>query len=158
MEQPCRIRDATLADVPALAECVIVPTVTAFRGRVPEQCLRWLTRDESMTNWRRWFASERDEAEVLLVAEHRTDGVVGVALGGPQPEDRQFPAELDLLCVLPTHQGRGIGRALVQAVAARLRGHGLCAMRVEVLAANPHRAFYEHLGACYLWEKPYDWN
>ena len=37
MEQPCRIRDATLADVPALAECVIVPTVTAFRGRVAEQ-------------------------------------------------------------------------------------------------------------------------
>jgi GNAT superfamily N-acetyltransferase len=150
------IRDATIADAPALADCVIAPMVTTFRGLVPAQCLDWLTRDESITNWQRWFSDE--EESVLLVAEHETAGVVGVALGGPQPEDRRYSAELFLLGVLLDYHRQGIGRALVQSVAARLRERGLYALRVLMLAINPHRGFYERLGARELWEQPYDWN
>jgi GNAT superfamily N-acetyltransferase len=152
------IRDAIYDDAPALADTVIEPIITTFRGRVPDQCLSWITKDESIANWQRWFRSDRSDGEFLLVAELMDGPVVGCALGGPQPEDLQFRGELYLLGVLSTHQRNGIGQHLVSAVAARLLKQGMQSMRVGVLTINPNRHFYERLGAQYIGERPYDWN
>jgi ribosomal protein S18 acetylase RimI-like enzyme len=156
-DAPVTIRDAVPADAPALAATVIDPIVTTFRGRVPDQCLTWLTHEESAANWRRWFRRDGDD-QFLLVAEHPTAGVVGCALGGPQADDPRYDGELFLLGVLPAYQRQGIGRALVRAVAARLQQQGATSLRVGVLSINPHRRFYERLGARFLHEQPYDWN
>ena len=152
------IRDAVYGDASALADAVIEPIVTAFRGRVPEQCLTWLTKDESRTNWQKWFQRDHANGQFLLVAELESQTVVGCALAGASPADPQFHAELILLGVLPGCQGQGMGRQLVGAVAARLLKHGMCSMRVGVLSVNPHRRFYERLGGQYVSEQPYDWN
>jgi L-amino acid N-acyltransferase YncA len=88
------IRDATYDDAPALADSVIEPIVTTFRGLVPEQCLTWLTKDESCTNWQTWFRRERDDGQFLLVAELSSHLVVGCALAGPQLADAKFHGEL----------------------------------------------------------------
>ncbi len=153
----CHIRDARPDDAPALADAVIIPIATTFKGLVPEQCLTWLTREESISNWQRWFR-RREEKKFLLVAEVDSGLVVGCALGGPQVEDAHFAGELYLLGVLPAYQGRGIGQALVRATASRLREQGISSMRVLVLSMNPHRRFYENLGGQYVGEQPYDWN
>lgn len=153
-----RIRDAIPDDAPALADTVIEPIITTFRGRVPDQCLRWLTKEESIANWLRWFQSDGSDGEFLLVAELTGGSVIGCALGGPQPEDPQFHGELYLLGVLSAYQRRGIGRHLVKAVAARLWQQGIQSMQVGVLTINPNRYFYERLGGQYLRERPYDWN
>jgi ribosomal protein S18 acetylase RimI-like enzyme len=152
------IRDARVEDTPALADTVIEPIVTTFRGLVPDQCLSWITRDESIANWQRWFWHDRHDGQFLLVAELINAGVVGCALGGPQIADPQFAGELYLLGVLPAYQGQGIGRNLVAAVAARLSRQGIQSMQVRVLSINPNRHFYERLGAQYVGEQPYDWN
>lgn len=152
------IRDAVPDDAPALADSVIEPIITGFRGRVPDQCLSWLTKDESITNWQQWFRSDRNDGQFLLAAELMEGSVVGCALGGPQPEDPQFHGELYLLNVLSAYQRRGIGRHLVGAVAARLLEQGIQSMRVGVLTINPDRYFYERLGGQYISERPYDWN
>jgi ribosomal protein S18 acetylase RimI-like enzyme len=152
------IRDATPADAPALADTVIEPIITTFRGRVPDQCLSWLTKEESIANWQRWFQSDGSDGEFLLVAELMEGSVVGCALGGPQPDDPQFHGEFYLLGVLSAYQGRGIGRHLVKAVAARLLQQGIQSMQVGVLTVNPNRHFYERLGGRYVRERPYDWN
>ena len=152
------IRDAICADAPALADAVIEPILTAFRGRVPDQCLTWLTKDESQANWQKWFERDRHNGQFLLVAELELQTVVGCALAGASLADPQFHGELILLGVLPRYQGQGIGRQLVGAVAARLLQHGMCSMRVGVLSVNPHRHFYERLGGQYVSEQPYNWN
>ena len=152
------IRDARVEDAPALADTVIEPIVTTFRGHVPDQCLSWITRDESIANWQKWFWQDRDDGEFILVAELMEGGVVGCALGGPQTADAQFDGELYMLGVLSTYQRQGIGRNLVGAVAARLFQQGIQSMQVRVLTVNPNRYFYERLGARYVGEQPYDWN
>jgi len=152
------IRDAICGDTPALADAVIEPILTAFRGRVPDQCLTWLTKDESRANWQKWFQRDRHNDQFLLIAELASHRVVGCALAGASPADPQFHAELILLGVLPGCQGQGIGRQLVGAVAARLLQQGIRSMRVGVLSVNPYRHFYERLGGQYVCEQPYDWN
>lgn len=152
------IRNATADDAPALADAVIEPIVTTFRGRVPQQCLAWLTKEESIANWQQWFRRDRNDEKFLLVAERPSGVVVGCALGGPNFVDPHFGGELYLLGVLPAHQGNGIGRQLVRAVAARLHQQGIQSMRVCVLSVNPNRYFYERLGGQYAGERPYNWN
>ena len=68
---------------------------------------------------------------------------------GQLPDAPPWPrtGEVSALYVLPEHQGRGVGRRLVAAVAAHLRKHGLPALTIAVLAANaPARGFYRALG------------
>src|SRR5215216_6718769 len=144
------IRDAISDDAPALADTVIEPIITTFRGRVPDQCLSWLTKAESIASWQRWFRTDRNDGQFLLVAELMEGFVVGCALGGPQPDDPQFHGELYLLGVLSAHQRHGIGRHLVGAVAARLLQQGIQSMRVGILSINPNRSFYERLGGQYV--------
>ena len=154
-----KIREAREEDAAALAACVIEPIRAVFRGRVPEQCLAWLTVEESTENWRRWFRRrEGDDGRFLLVAEVEEGRVVGCALGGRQTEEPPYEGELFLLGVLPAYQGRGIGKGLVVAVARRLAAAGIHSMCVRVLRANPNCAFYEHLGAQFVRDEPYDWN
>lgn len=45
-----QIRDATPEDAPSLADTVIEPIISTFRGRVPDQCLSWITKEESIAN------------------------------------------------------------------------------------------------------------
>lgn len=109
------IRDAVYGDASALPDAVIEPIVTAFRGRVPEQCLTWLAKDESRANWQKWFQRDHANGQFLLVAELESQTVVGCALAGALLTDLQFHGELILLGVLPGNQGQGIGRQLVGA-------------------------------------------
>jgi GNAT superfamily N-acetyltransferase len=153
------IREATPADAAALADIVIDSIQTAFRDRVPDQCLAWLTKDESAANWRKFMSrDDREDGWFLYVAELAQGQVVGCALGGPQPDEPGRPGEVKLMGVLPAYQGQGIGRRLVTCVAERLGRDGMRSLLVRVLMANPNRAFYERLGAQYQREEPYDWN
>jgi hypothetical protein len=43
-------------------------------------------------------------------------------------------------------------------VAGRLADRGIHSLRVEVLRVNPHRGFYERMGARYLTDHDHDWN
>jgi len=59
----------------------------------------------------------------------------------------RLPNEVRLLmlCLLPSHQGRGIGSSLVSA----LQGEAVARrvpLRLDVLKVNPARRFYERLG------------
>lgn len=159
-ELPHHIRDARQDDAPALAACVIEPITAVFRGRVPQQCLNWLTVEESTANWRKWFRRRQEgrDDRFLLVAETTDGRVAGCALGGPQTEEPPFAGELYMLGVLPAYQGQGIGKALTGAVARRLAAAGIDSMCVRVLRANPNAAFYEHLGAQFVREENYNWN
>ncbi len=50
------------------------------------------------------------------------------------------------LSVLPSHRGQGIGRQLLEAVAAKAQELGCCKLTLEVLEGNPARRLYEAAG------------
>jgi ribosomal protein S18 acetylase RimI-like enzyme len=62
-----------------------------------------------------------------------------------------------MLYVRERHQRRGLGRRLVQAVAAHLAQTGRHTLVIGCLAANaPARRFYEALGGRLVGEREYD--
>lgn len=71
------------------------------------------------------------------------DGVASAVFGYPLAAD----AYLGLLLLAPEARGRGAGRTMVEAVAARARARGATRLLVAVLDANPRgRAFWEREG------------
>lgn len=53
------------------------------------------------------------------------------------------------LAVMPQARGRGVGKALLDAVAARAQRMGACRVTLEVLENNPARRLYEREGFAY---------
>jgi GNAT superfamily N-acetyltransferase len=146
---------------------MIDATVSAFRGRVPDICLHWITYEESAANWARNFEPGGLEPdEFILIAEVGGSEVVGLAMVGLRKESlaKRVPAtgnfshDLYSLQVAPLWQRRGVGRRLVARAADRLLKHGVTNLLVRVLVENPNRAFYERLGARLIGSWPYDWE
>jgi GNAT superfamily N-acetyltransferase len=130
--------------------------LSAHRGQMPEEV--WKKRRDAWSeevSARNWARTLRDIAdgvspdECVYVAIDEADGeVVGIAMGQPASDPApEGTGEINVLYVRASHQGRGLGRRLVQAVAAHLRQLGMTALEIAVLTANaPARGFYEALG------------
>jgi GNAT superfamily N-acetyltransferase len=64
-----------------------------------------------------------------------------------------YKGELTAIYIRQSHQGKGIGRYLVRAVAGRLHLSGINSMMVWVLVDNPACQFYSALGGKPVHEK-----
>jgi GNAT superfamily N-acetyltransferase len=131
-----------------------------FRGLVPHPCLSWITPEESANNWRRTInPGGMGASDCLLVAETESARqVIGFALARVADLDDGPRGEIQVMSVSPAFQRQGVGRRLVQAVAAHLRVVGVRSMLVRVLTVNPNRGFYARLGGRFVREEPYDWE
>jgi GNAT superfamily N-acetyltransferase len=150
------IRPAQADDALAMGRMGTETWLSAHRDQMPEEVWK-KRRDEwseevSARNWARTLQEIADDAsprECIYVAIDESSGeVVGIAMG--QPAAAPAPpntGEINVLYVRESHQGRGLGRRLVQAVAEYLRQFSLPALEIAVLTANtPARRFYEALG------------
>jgi GNAT superfamily N-acetyltransferase len=161
------IRHARIDDCPALGRIIVSATQDAFRGRVPDQCLHWLTPEESAVNWARNFTSDQslEPGDTLFVAETQNE-VIGLAMVSEiTPEDNYAPLitaryshELLSLQVAPLWQRQGVGRSLVSRIADELAGEKVTRLLVRALIDNPNIAFYERLGAARIGKRPYEWE
>ncbi|MCE7985947.1 MAG: GNAT family N-acetyltransferase [Caldilinea sp. CFX5] len=149
------IRLATMTDAPGMAQVMVDTWLAAHREQVPEG--QWQRRREewsyadSERSWRRLLAEIEDGSnteDCPYVAVSEEGAVVGIALGCPAGlELLPNAAEVSALYVRPTEQGQGLGRRLVQAVAAHQARLGRQALMISVLTNNaPARRFYEALG------------
>jgi ribosomal protein S18 acetylase RimI-like enzyme len=162
------VRDARPADAAAMARVFVDSFHAGHRGQMPDWLIGTRTYAASERGWARTMgemADGSDPARCLLVAEDAEQGIVGVAMGGPPKpwaadEDapaREATGELYALYVDPRQWRRGVGRALLGAVAARLAAAGRPRLLVGVLAANaPARRFYEAAGGRLLGQRPFD--
>ena len=150
------IRSALVDDATAMARMGVETYLSAHRDQVPEEV--WTKRrdewseEESARNWARSLQAIADGSSpydcIYVAIDETSDEVVGIAMG--QPAADPAPAnvgEINVLYVRESHQRRGLGRRLLQAVAGQLWQLGMPALEIAVLAANaPARRFYEALG------------
>jgi ribosomal protein S18 acetylase RimI-like enzyme len=84
--------------------------------------------------------------------------IVGLAMGGPaNAQELPQTGAVYALYISTRYQGQGLGRRLVQAVAADLAQKGMTALQIGCLAANaPARRFYEAIGGRLAGERLFD--
>lgn len=120
------IRPAEASDAEALMAIYnpVVQTSTATFDLVPrtlEQQLDWL--------------ADRSGARVVLVAEAEDRSVAGYAAISPYRERAAYSTTVeDSVYVHPDHQGRGVGRLLLEAMVDTARAHGFHAMMARIVA------------------------
>ena len=130
------IRVAEVQDAAAIAHVHVQSWLTTYKGIVPDEYLATLNEAERVPLWQDWLT--RDIS--VLVAENEGK-VVGFAGGGAIREPfRPYDSELYTLYLLEEAQGRGLGRALLAAIAKALVQKHYRSMLVWVLEQNPRRA------------------
>jgi L-amino acid N-acyltransferase YncA len=140
------VRDAEVGDVSAISRLHVVGAHARYREILPDHPLDHAPYDKSASRWRAMIASRRETKRHILVAV-RGDDVVGFVCGGPERNgNKAYTAELYALYVASSHERVGIGRALFDALVARLRAEGHERMTASVLSGSRVRSWYERRG------------
>lgn len=136
------IREATLEDASAIARVHVDSWRTTYQGIIPDSFLAGLSYERSEVMWQDILSKHTD---FTYVAEE--EGIlVGFANGGREREgNMDYTGEIFAIYLLKEFQRKGIGRALVAALASRLIQAGMRSTLVWVLEKNPARRFYEAL-------------
>ncbi len=133
------VGEADTADAGAIATIHVDAWRAAYAGILEDRVLLALRRPRLS-----FFYARRIAAGGVLVAR-RGSAVIGFASAGINRGP--FGAgEIETLYVGPDWQGQGVGRALLRNAAAHLISRHCASAYLWVLAANPSRFFYEHLG------------
>ncbi len=159
------IRPAQEVDAPAIGQVMVATYLAAHRDQMPEEA--WKKRAEEWTpevsgdGWARTLreiAADGQPQECIYVALDDDGAVVGLAMGGPaNTEELPQTGAVYALYISTRRQGQGLGRRLVQAVAADLAHKGMTKLQIGCLAANaPARGFYEAIGGRLVSERLFD--
>jgi L-amino acid N-acyltransferase YncA len=137
-----RIRDATAADLPAVRNL--------FNALIPTTTVAWRDHPASAREMREWFAAQHEAGHPVLVAEVGGT-VVGYTCwtqfrgGGRFPGYRHTVEHT--IHVDGDHHGRGLGRALLDALMVTARQRGVHVMVAGIDADNEASiAFHRALG------------
>jgi L-amino acid N-acyltransferase YncA len=142
------IRDATPDDADAIAAVHIASWRTTYSGIVAQEYIDGLSVMERAAAWTQRLTEGTSPAVATLVAERAPGVLLGFASGGPiRIACAGYDAELYAVYLTREAQRQGLGTQLVRTWAGRAASQGFHAAVVRVLAANPARLFYEHLGA-----------
>ena len=137
------IRAAVVGDAGAIAHVHVESWRTTYAGIVPDTYLASLDEILRTQLWNEWLSSEA----LVMIAE-LNGNVVGFAHGGQNREPvAECDAELYSIYLLKDVQKRGIGTALLRAMATALLKRNFRSMAVWVLEQNRSRSYYEKAGA-----------
>jgi ribosomal protein S18 acetylase RimI-like enzyme len=129
------IREATPADIPALAE-LHVATFRETHGGGPTIALRASQYEQKFAGGGEWFC---------VVAVRADGALVGFAVGEPG-EPSGGAGHVDKIYVRSEYQRLGLGRRLLEQVARRFVRDGRTAMTLFSQADNPSIAFFDASG------------
>ena len=142
------LREASVADAGGIAAVHVAAWRETYTGLVPEAMLAALSVEDREARWKRILANSK-AASVSVACEG--ERIVGFGSCGSQRdaslEALGFDAEITALYLLQSHQRQGIGRAMMQRIAAELTARRCSAATLWVLRENlPAREFYARLG------------
>lgn len=139
---PCTIRLATPEDVPAALEMKLASWEEAYGSQRPASF--FANARASLEQQADWWTRGLAQGAELWIATGASGDIVGVAGGGPATDDdadTQVGIELQVLYVLASHHGTGLGERLM------FRVLGDRDAVLWVLEHNPRaRGFYEKHG------------
>jgi ribosomal protein S18 acetylase RimI-like enzyme len=142
------VRDATVDDAPGIARVHTRTWQIAYDHVFPTHRLAGIVEEHRAEQWRVMLAKPESRVHTVVVDDE--DAVAGFANFGPTQDPEASPehvAELYAVYVLPEAWGRGIGRALMGEVLARLRADGYREAILWVIEDNPRtRRYYERAG------------
>ncbi|MGH6991029.1 MAG: GNAT family N-acetyltransferase [Stellaceae bacterium] len=139
-----RIRPAQIDDVGAIAQIEVETWRTTYAGMLPDRMLIGMSERRQKSSW---AGLVRYRPGDVIVAELDGTGVVGFGNCGAQRDPSlPYTGEVFTLYVTPDAQNCGIGRRLIGALFERLLENGRSSALIWVIAANPSRYFYEHVG------------
>ncbi|WP_053761176.1 MULTISPECIES: GNAT family N-acetyltransferase [Streptomyces] len=153
-----RVREMTPADCDRVARIRVAGWQSAYRGLMPQSYLDGMSAADNAGRLRARLAAGDGSVQNLVAVgaapaptghPGRDDEIVGWACHGPyrDGEVRTDDAELYALYVDPRHQGRGIGRALLDESVRRCTAAGRRRVFLWVLEENaPARRFYARGG------------
>ena len=136
-----RIRDATPADIPALAEL----HVTTWNATYGPMGAVGPAADVRRAQWTASF-ERRAPGWFCLVVEAPHGRLVGFAQVNAS-DNPGYQAELGKIHLLPEYQRLGIGRRLLAIISRRLLADGVTSMWLFGDARNPSAAAWRALGA-----------
>jgi GNAT superfamily N-acetyltransferase len=150
------VRRARPADALGIAAVHVAAWRSAYAGILEEDYLAELSELRLGAFYRRAILDRREGHAVFVATAGGGDqpadqsgpepGIVGFASGGRARRQGLAQGEVETLYLLDDFRERGVGRRLMRAMAAHLRVIGCNSALVWVLAGNPSRYFYSHLG------------
>lgn len=143
---PSLIRDATLADAPAIAGLHLRSWLAAYEAIAPAEALRVLTEEVRRERWTAMLAAPEPRWVCRVVETEREIQAVGVACA---PSEALFGdrGEVRHLYVEPDLRRSGLGRRMIAELTGVIAGWGYGGMALSVVVENaPARAFYAALG------------
>jgi len=147
MRDPYVVRPARLSDLDRVTE-LILELQDHLEQANPGL---WRMKPEAREGLRAQVANRLNAAgSMAVVAEHRDEGVVGVAFGRVVANHRYEPAlsgNLDQVYVRPDHRRRGIASRLVAEVCRFFAREGVTDLSLRYVIGNDEAAgFWEALG------------
>ncbi len=140
---PIAIRPARPGDAAGIARLDVETWQAAYAGILTVPYLVGLSAERRERGWASVIRREPRDVRVAVDG----DGIIrGFGSCGACRDEAGFSGEVFTLYVAPDWQNRGIGRALLLALFARLVERGHDSAVVWVLRDNPARFFYQRLG------------
>ena len=150
MTSALHVRTAVPEDADGIARVHIETWQATYAGILPDSYLVALRQRDQARQWHALLnhAGQRDVALVLEARGERTrPAVLGFASAGPARDPGLlYDAEVYTLYVGSDWQGQGLGRLLMGTLFRTLFDRGMEDAMLWVLAANPSRFFYQHMG------------
>jgi ribosomal protein S18 acetylase RimI-like enzyme len=146
------VRRARRGDEVGIAAIEVETWRVAYAGVLPDRTLVGMSVRRKAWLWAQELSHGADGVWVWESGRSQLLGF-GHCCVSRMP-DLACDGEVTTLYVHPDAQDQGIGRALLLAMFADLRGQGMRSALVWVLEDNPARFFYERMGGKLAWRRP----
>lgn len=144
------IRHVTVSDIKSLARVHVDSWCETYQDIIPKVYLESLKYTDKQSMWEKLIPRRPENGGTLVVLDDEAN-VIGFCDFGPAREhEHGIKGEIYAIYLLKRFQGKGYGRALINAVKEEFSKRRITDFYLWVLKDNPTKEFYKHLGGEYI--------